>query len=130
MRAITLIQPWATLIVEHGKDVENRSWFTNHRGPLLIHAGLKIERAGWERAAELGIILPDELPAGGIIGQVNLTGCVRDSRSPWAIPGQWHWLLADPIMLPFTPARGQMGLWSLALGDATEAVDEQLRFGF
>lgn len=113
MLALTLIQPWATLIVQHGKDIENRSWPTKHRGALLIHAGRKIELAGYLRAEELGIRLPDpdEILRGGIIGRVDVVDCVQDSDSRWAIPGQWHWLLANPLVLPFEPCRGQLSLW-------------------
>lgn len=111
MRALTLIQPWATLIVHHGKDIENRSWMASYRGPLLIHAGKKIDPAGFELAEQFGIVLPDDLPAGGIIGRVQLIGCVRDSDSPWAQPDQWHWQLTDPEPLAFRALRGQMGLF-------------------
>ena len=117
MLAITLIQPYATLIVHHGKDVENRSWPLRHRGPMLIHAGMKRDPAGWRMAADLGIILPEEVPAGGLIGQVDVVGCVRDSESPWAMPGQWHWLLANPRELPFQKMRGQRGLFHVGEPD-------------
>ena len=39
MKAITIKQPWAWAIIFAGRDIENRSWYTHHRGPLLIHAG-------------------------------------------------------------------------------------------
>jgi hypothetical protein len=39
MRAICIRQPWAHFIVKGFKDIENRSWKTNYRGPILIHAG-------------------------------------------------------------------------------------------
>ena len=39
MKAITIIQPWATLIALGEKQFETRSWFTKHRGELAIHAG-------------------------------------------------------------------------------------------
>lgn len=38
MRALSLTQPWAWLVVHGGKLVENRVWNTRHRGPFLIHA--------------------------------------------------------------------------------------------
>lgn len=38
MKAITLWEPWATLVVEGLKEFETRSWYTSHRGPLVIHA--------------------------------------------------------------------------------------------
>jgi ASCH domain-containing protein len=36
--ALSLRQPWAWLVVNGYKDIENRSWRTNHHGPLVIHA--------------------------------------------------------------------------------------------
>lgn len=117
MYALTLIQPWGTLIVCHGKDVENRSWPIRHRGPLLIHAGKKVDEAGFAMARDLGIVLPDEIPASGIIGQVDVVGCVRDSDSRWAASGQWHWLLANARPLPFEPMSGQRGLFRVGEPD-------------
>jgi ASCH domain len=38
MKALSVRQPWAWLIIAGHKDVENRSWTTTYRGPLLIHA--------------------------------------------------------------------------------------------
>ena len=56
MKAITLTQPWATLVAIGAKRIETRSWATSYRGPLAIHA-----------AAGLG-------PVGGVRGLVNLVG--------------------------------------------------------
>src|SRR5207302_502261 len=39
MKALTVRQPWAWAIVQGKKDVENRSWRTDHRGMVAIHAG-------------------------------------------------------------------------------------------
>lgn len=39
MKAITLTQPWATLVAIGAKRIETRSWQTSYRGPLAIHAG-------------------------------------------------------------------------------------------
>lgn len=66
MKAISLWQPWASLMVSGLKKIETRSWATNYRGPLLIHAALK-ELPG------LGII--GNIPRGGIIGSVDLIDC-------------------------------------------------------
>jgi hypothetical protein len=43
VKALSIRQPWAWLIVTGYKDIENRSWRTNYRGPLLIHAGRAID---------------------------------------------------------------------------------------
>ena len=47
MKALTIRQPWASLIVEGVKTVETRSWNTKHRGSLAIHAGLYKPPTWW-----------------------------------------------------------------------------------
>ena len=49
MRALSIRQPWAWLIVNGHKDIENRSWRTKYRGPFLVHAGLKVEKEVYDR---------------------------------------------------------------------------------
>jgi phage tail tube protein FII len=49
MKAITLIQPWATLIILGEKKIETRSWSTNLRGEIAIHAGKKIDKSVFEK---------------------------------------------------------------------------------
>lgn len=44
MKTISLLQPWASLIALGEKRIETRSWKTNYRGPLLIHASAKIPK--------------------------------------------------------------------------------------
>lgn len=112
-RALTIRQPWASLVIHAGKDVENRGWRTRHRGELLIHAGLY--RPNGEEVDGLRIAypeLPQKLPLGAIIGTVDLAGCVRDSDSEWAQEDAWHWLLSNPRPLDkplYMP--GKLGLW-------------------
>jgi len=38
--SLSIRQPWAWLIVQGHKPIENRTWPTTYRGPLLIHAGV------------------------------------------------------------------------------------------
>lgn len=111
MKALTVRQPWASLIAAGIKDVENRFWKTSYRGPLLIHAGLAADGDDlllWQDE------LPERLPRGCVVARVELVDCTRDSSSPGAVQGQWHWLLADP-----EPARagwvvqGHLGLWEM-----------------
>ena len=40
MKALTIQQPWASVITMGVKTIETRSWSTKYRGPLAIHAGL------------------------------------------------------------------------------------------
>lgn len=41
MKAITIWQPWASLVAVEAKRFETRSWPTNYRGPIAIHAAKK-----------------------------------------------------------------------------------------
>src|SRR5262249_5426607 len=88
VRAITIRQPWAELIVRGEKDVENRSWRTRHRGPLLIHAGGRAHRELFE---EHGV--PDSAERGAIIGVVEVVDCRLERSSEWHEPGSWGWYL-------------------------------------
>jgi hypothetical protein len=112
MKALTIRQPWGSLIVAGAKTVENRSWRTNYRGPLLIHAGVRLDPVeGW-RVAEVAKL--GDIPRGALIGVVEVVGCVRNSPSRWARPGQWHWELANPRPLPTPiPLRGRLGLFEV-----------------
>jgi len=74
--ALSLKQPWATLLVHGRKTIEVRSWPTARRGPILIHAA----RVSDERA-EVWARVPEELreaarQVGGIVGAGDLTGCL------------------------------------------------------
>lgn len=130
--ALSVHQPWASLIVNGYKDVENRTWCTNHRGPLLIHASHKyVDHDGWSAYSLLLGGRLDDLPRGAIIGRVEVIDCVRDSTSSWAFPGHWHWLLADPAHFAEpVVANGRRGLWrpaeldDVSTGAYTESQDQ------
>lgn len=70
MKAITIIQPWATLIAIGAKRFETRSWATTHRGPIAIHAGKKIDRDAYmskqiyTTLQKHGIMFIDDMPTG------------------------------------------------------------------
>lgn len=111
VRALTVRQPWASLIIEGHKNIENRSKPIKHRGPLVIHAGLRTEQDALARYGHL-LKNPDNLPSGAVLGTVEVIDCVEGSRSRWAEPGYYHWVLADPRPLPKPiPAEGSLGMW-------------------
>ena len=76
MKALTIKQPWATLIMQGNKRFEFRSWQTNYRGELLIHAGKGIDKEAIKRLEKY---LPKELPLGKILGKVTLVNCIKMS---------------------------------------------------
>jgi hypothetical protein len=119
VRVLTVRQPHAYLLI-HGspnvgiKDVENRSRPTRYRGTLLIQASAKVDQTAYEEYIADGVRLPaaGSLVTGAIIGSVQVIGCVRDSRSRWAIPGYWHWLTAAPRAAdPVIPIKGQLSMY-------------------
>jgi hypothetical protein len=123
--ALSIRQPWASLILLAGKDIENRTWETRVRGPLLIHAAKGMTRREYLDAMDfadangscrIGHLLdsfePGNLPRGGIIGSVNLVDCVYQSDSPW-FQGPYGFVLCDPMPLPFIPFNGRLGFFDV-----------------
>jgi hypothetical protein len=65
MKALTLIEPWATLVAIGAKRIETRSWPTDYRGPIAIHASKKITSSEVELATGDGPIA-DALTSAGV----------------------------------------------------------------
>ena len=72
MKAITIKQPFASLIAAGLKEYEFRTWKTNYRGEILIHAGKGIDKDAMKRFESLKL----EYPTGCIIAKAKLTDCV------------------------------------------------------
>ena len=87
MRALSLTEPWATLVAIEAKRIETRSWQTGYRGELLIHAAKNYP--GWARALE-------------------------QSFGDYSI-GRFAWILDDVRRITPTPAKGALGLWKCEL---------------
>jgi len=114
LKAWTVRQPWAGLIVDGIKDVENKGFRTHFRGRICVHAALKI----WSGPeADDAPASAHQIYLGAVIGTVNIVDCIRNSRSEWAIPGMWHWVLAEPRALR-SPiyVKGRLGLWDFPDG--------------
>lgn len=122
MKTITIKQPWASLIVHGIKDVENRTWKTNFRGKVLIHAAgshgkrFKIDLTDEQAEAAFFTIAKEcmfgSLPFGAIIGSVEIVDCVQNHPSVWAEKGVWNWVLANPILfLEPIPCKGKLSFW-------------------
>lgn len=72
MKALTIKQPWASLIIEGYKKYEFRSWKTNYRGKILIHAGLSLEKDVQERFKDYNL----DYKLGYIIGEAEIVDCI------------------------------------------------------
>ena len=122
MKALTVKQPWADLIVSGVKDIENRTWQTNYRGRILIHAS-KNPTPKWQLYNyELPIILnhiqsnyPFGHIVGAIVGMVDIVDCVKQHPSEWAEDSDdvWNWVIANPIKFtnPIMGVKGALSLW-------------------
>lgn len=73
MKVLTLKQPWATLVAEGLKKYEFRSWKTNYRGELLIHAGKGIDKEGMEMVRNMNF----DFQSSKIIAKVLLIDCLE-----------------------------------------------------
>lgn len=129
MKALSLWQPWPSLIAHGLKQYETRGWYTSHRGPLAIHAS---KRWTPDEAAMLDLLanqfnevynaLSYPMPLGAVVCICNLITCIptnnlqQISRMERAVgdfsPGRFAWRLElvevfeEPI-----PAKGKQGLW-------------------
>jgi hypothetical protein len=134
MKALSIRQPWAWLIVAGHKDIENRSWSTKFRGRVLIHAGKGMTDAEFEEAAvTFAMICPPDrfqlaemakAPRGGIVGVATISDCIPASRraSPWHAEGAFGFQITDARPLPFVPCKGMLGFF-----DVPAEVAAQLR---
>lgn len=73
MKAITIKQPFATLIAAGLKEYEFRTWKTAYRGELLIHAGKSVDTEAMKKFQQYGL----SYPLGCIIAKATLTDCVK-----------------------------------------------------
>jgi hypothetical protein len=130
MKAITILQPWASLIACGAKQIETRSWKTSYRGPLAIHAAKaipninlftpKVEKALWNQ----------NTPFGKVIAIAELIDCqemTMDKIVLWRdvygkdeiifgdfTPGRYAWILSNIQAIKPVPAKGMQRIWNWA----------------
>lgn len=113
-RALSIRQPWAWAIINAGKDIENRTWATNYRGPVFIHASRKLDAdAAYytdPRFKLKGCPYPHLFSTGGIIGIVDIVDCVQKHISPW-FDGPYGFVLANPRVVDYTPCPGRLSIF-------------------
>lgn len=119
MKALSIRQPWASLIAMGIKDVENRTWKTNYRGEFLIHASKTFDRQGMiyllnnEEIYGVSTSTFSTMPRGGIIGKAEIVDCVRDSNSLWAEDCCFHFVIKNAVELQYSPRPGRLGFFEV-----------------
>ncbi len=140
-KALSLWQPWASLVVIGAKSIETRSWRTKYRGPLIIHAAKRWLPDQWawlqghwivrERLFDAGYWVsyqngdPGGLPFGAAVALVELVDCLPTERCTVGdlerecgdfSAGRWAWFFAKLKRLrePI-PVKGQMRLFNLSI---------------
>lgn len=119
--ALSIMQPWAWLIVNRHKAIENRHWSTRFRGPVAIHAGKKIDADAASdvysgihpvtgEVAHWSIEATDGRDMGGIVGVAEIVDCVEHADSPWFV-GRYGFVLANQRPIPFIPVKGALGFF-------------------
>lgn len=98
MKALTLRQPWASLIAQGKKTIETRTWYTHYRGPLLIAASK---------------------PDGCLVCRCTLADCRpmmaadEDAACCAVYPGAWAWVLTDITPVDPVPVQGRLRLFEV-----------------
>lgn len=132
-KAITIKQPWASLICWDLKDIENRTWKTKFRGRVFVHAGAqwydgyrkgknfypsKLITCDQRRFLTINqqtmLLRPEyQLPLSVIIGEVEIVDCIQNYPSIWSAQNHWHWVLTNPIQYE-TPisCKGALSFWT------------------
>ena len=128
MKVLTIKEPFATLIAKKVKYIETRSWKTNYRGEIYIHAGLaKITKEIKERKGLSELYSEDELRYGYIICKCNLVDCVymtkdfiemeKEKNSANFIAGRYEigryaWVLDNVEPIVPIKVKGKLGIWN------------------
>ena len=117
VKVLSVRQPWAWCIINANKNIENRTWKTNYKGELYIHASNQFDYGSYAEIISTGSVeLPshiDEFRLGGIIGKVHLVGCFQNQNSFWSETGKYHWRLEKPEALTFFPCKGQLRIFEV-----------------
>ena len=136
IRALSLWQPWASLMAWGFKLHETRHWATRVRGRVAIHAANVLDEEGApQKLSEFafGPVLRDRLPLGAVVAVGYLDDC-RPTEEVVGSIDQCDWLAGNyefgrfafrfnniqPLVSPIT-AKGHQGFWWWTPPDDLEA---------
>ncbi|MDD4187648.1 MAG: ASCH domain-containing protein [Bacilli bacterium] len=128
MKVLSVQEPWASLVKEQIKQIETRSWKTNYRGELYIHASKKIctKKEFAEYTPQISLLKEPIFDYGCIIAKCILDDCIlmteefieeiKNNKIEYLCGdyqvGRYAWILKDikPLVKPI-PAKGSLGIW-------------------
>ena len=140
MKAISVRQPWADLIISGSKTIEIRKLRTKYRGTLLIHAA-RIRGTHEFVRAKVDVKSIDDYPQQAIIGLVTLVDVIPLNEKLWTelkekhlLPGKWSsfehkyaWIIENPVRLKPIPFIGYPAIYTVN-PNIEDVVKEQLKF--
>lgn len=127
MKVLSLTEPYATLIKEKKKMIETRSWKTNYRGELYIHASsTKIPKEWKENKELMSLVNNTSLNYGNIICKCKLVDCVymteefikqiKKNHQEYICGvyevGRYAWILKNIEEIKPIPTKGHLGVWN------------------
>ena len=128
MKVLSLTEPYATIIKEGKKAIETRSWKTNYRGKLYIHASsTKIPKKYRENKDLMNLVDINNLNYGYIVCSCELIDCVKMTdefiekvklNNEEYISGiyardRYAWILKNiEILDKPIKAKGHLGIWN------------------
>lgn len=133
LKAVTLTQPWATLVALGYKSYETRTWGPEHRGLLAIHAAKgmgDLAKAVCRQEPFRRLLISagfrsiDQLPLGSVLAIVNLADVFDTEAIAPTLPilertlgdyspGRRTWMFTDIMRLKFpVPAKGSLNMWN------------------
>lgn len=129
MKVLSITEPYATLIRNGIKKIETRSWKTNYRGELYIHASsTKIPKEYKENQDVMDLVSINELNFGNIICSCNLVDCIemtdefiekiKKNKNEYVCGiyenGRYAWILDNiQVLNNPIPAKGHLGIWNM-----------------
>ncbi|HCY86902.1 MAG TPA: hypothetical protein DHV36_17360 [Desulfobacteraceae bacterium] len=130
MKALSIRQPWASMIILGYKPVENRTYKRSYRGPLAIHSSQTWDKDGAAWILDRFPHLKDQVEAardlrGGIIGTVTMTDCVMNHPSPW-FAGPYGFVFTRPTPIDFHPCAGKLNFFDVDFELPVGRVETQM----
>ena len=127
LKVLTLRQPWATLVAEGIKKYEFRSWKTNYREKVLIHAGTGIDKDDMKKYEHMNL----DFPSRRIIAVVEIEDCLELDKDlnkkiisenniayGHKIRTGYAWKLKNIKKIDYgKEVNGKLGLWNIDLDE-------------